>query len=114
MSDSEKTATIEGQTVNMLVAHVTCITAYPARAKRLTINAGNTDVRVTCFNLPDSSETADFNFDALPGHEYRILTHIPGNGAIDLVDLTDNRKVIATTGSLWDPANRPVLFIEIP
>ncbi len=114
ISDSEEKATIEGQTLNILVGHVTCITAYPARAKRLTINAGNTDVRATCFNLPNFSESADFNFDALPGHEYRIRTHIPGNGAIDLIDLTDDRKVIATTGSLRDPANSPVLFIEIP
>ena len=114
ISDSENTATIRGATRNVLVGHVTCIVAYPARAKKLTINAGNTDLRATCYVVLQGSDSADFNFDARPGHEYLIRTHIPGNGAIDLVDLTDDRKVIATTGSLRDPANRPVLFIDIP
>ena len=114
LSDSEETATIRGETLNIVVGHVTCIVAYPARAKKLTINAGNVSIRAECHVVLEGSDSADFNFDALPGHEYLINIHIPGNGAIDLIDLTDDRKVIATTGSLRDPGNRPVLFIEIP
>jgi hypothetical protein len=114
LSDSEETATIKGETLNILTGHITCIAAYPARAKKLTINAGNVSVRAECHVVLEYSESADFNFDALPGHKYLINMRVPGNGAIDLIDITDGRKIIATTGSLRDPKKRPDLFIEIP
>jgi hypothetical protein len=93
VSDSESVATIRGATRNALVTHVVCSIAYPARARKVTVNAGPTNLDVKCTVWGEYAETANFSFDAIAGHDYRVRMLVPGSGNIELIDDTDNKLI---------------------
>jgi hypothetical protein len=78
VSSTGSTATIEGATSNVLLVRVMCRVDEPAEARVLRIDAGPTEIAVGCTVVGEYTETASFKFNAVAGHEYRILMHVPG------------------------------------
>lgn len=93
VSDSESVATIRGATRNVLIGHIVCSIESPARARKVTVNAGHTNLEVKCSVWGEYAETANFSFDAIAGHEYRVRMLVPGSGNIELIDDTDDKLV---------------------
>ena len=93
VSDSESVATIRGATRNALITHVVCAIANPARARKVTVNAGPTNLDVRCTVWGEYAETASFSFDAIAGHDYRVRMLVPGSGHIELIDDTDDKLI---------------------
>ena len=95
ISNTANVATIRGATRNVLFAHVMCSIGNPIIARKVTVNAGPTNLDVTCTVVGEDKyvETANFKFDAIAGHAYRVRKLVPGSGNIELVDDTDNNVI---------------------
>lgn len=96
ISNSSDIATIRGESRQLLTTYVTCRINQPIRAKKLTFDAGRMSVAVACSDgYYGKSDLAYFDFEAFPQHEYLIRMYIaPWNRSINLVDVTDNGRVI--------------------
>ncbi len=95
ISNTSNVATIRGTTRNVLVAHIKCSIGNPVFARKVTINAGPTNLDVTCTVAGQDTydQIANFKFDAIAGHAYRVRILIPGSGNMELVDDTDNNVI---------------------
>ncbi len=107
-SDPAGVAIIRASTWSILVESDVCWIIYPARTKRVTLDAGVADIFAVCtfkdmFNT--SSRNAAFHFEALAGHEYLISRRTCEGcvqlidvckGCIQLIDVTANEVVAAS------------------
>jgi hypothetical protein len=79
------------------IAGIYCYMTAPAKAERVTVNAGRIDITAACetHGIGESSwsDVSSFSFDALPDHHYLIETRTC-TGCIRLTDET-TRMVVA-------------------
>ncbi len=100
LSDSSAggVATIGGSTRTLLgFVGQYCWIESPARAKRVTVNAGIVDIVAWCEDMDPVLEqtwcvTAPFHFDAIAGHEYEV--EMKCDECLRLSDVTSNNVVV--------------------
>ncbi len=83
------------------LAGIYCYMTAPAKAERVTVNAGRVDITAACETnaFEDSwTDASSFSFNALPDHHYLIETRTC-NGCIRLTDET-TRMVVAEFPSI--------------
>jgi len=83
------------------LAAIYCYMTAPAKAERVTVNAGRVDITAACetHSIDDSwADASSFSFNALPDHHYLIETRTC-NGCIRLTDET-TRMVVAEFPSI--------------
>lgn len=84
------------------LAGIYCYMTAPAKAERVTVNAGRVDITAACETIAIGDGTwtdaSSFSFDALPDHHYLIETRTC-NGCIRLTDET-TRMVVAEFPSI--------------
>jgi len=94
ISNSFNVATIRGESRYPITTSVICRINQPVKTKKLTFNAGRMRVAVRCVAHGKSYST-DFDFEAIPGHDYLIHMKIaPWDWSIHLIDETDDGSVI--------------------
>jgi hypothetical protein len=93
-SDSVGVAIIRGSTWDIGVAYIDCWIRHPANAKRLTIQAGITDIFAMCSSgvADEVVKNAAFHFEALAGHEY-VISQRTCEDCIRLRDVTADEVV---------------------
>jgi hypothetical protein len=93
VSTSESVATIRSQSHYGPFATVNCWIEKPARAKKLKIDSGLTEITALCridFDGGVDNDSAVFCFTAIAGHEYSVRRRMRPDADIELVDDTDN------------------------
>lgn len=108
LSTTAQTAVVRGSQSGL--NGLDCFVSEPARARALTVDAGDQTLVASCYSWGGEAGTslrmsgASLTFEALPGHDYAIVGYSTCLGCgkrtelgyehVDLVDVTDEDRVI--------------------